>query len=128
MPVEVLLVESNRSDTLLIKNAAQEFSPDVRITVAKDVETAAVLLFDPGFKPQLVISHMDMPNRIGNELLKRAEAKGVPVVVFDAALNPGEVAEVLRLGVREYIPRPIAWEEFRDAVVGIFSRWTQRSS
>ena len=33
------------------------------------------LLFDPGFKPQLIITNMDMPNRIGNELLKRAEAK-----------------------------------------------------
>jgi PleD family two-component response regulator len=126
MPAEVLLIESKQSDALLIKNAAQEFSPDVRITVAKDGETAVALLFDPGFKPQLVITNMDMPNRIGNELLKRAEAKGVPVVVFGAALNPREVAEVLKLGVREYIPKPIAWGEFRDAVAGIFSKWTAR--
>ena len=124
MPVEVLLVESNQSDTLLIKKAAQEFSPEVITTVAKNAETAVALLFDPGFKPQLVIANTQMPNRIGNELLKRAEAKGVPVVIFGVALNPGEVAEVLKLGVREYIPKPIAWDAFRDAVVGIFSKWT----
>jgi DNA-binding NtrC family response regulator len=126
MPVEVLLIEDNRSDTLLVKNAAQEFSPDVRITVAKNAETAVALLFDPVFNPRLVITGTDMPNRVGDELLKRAEAKGVPVVVFGSALNPGEVADVLKAGVREYVPKPIGWEEFRDAVVGIFSKWTAR--
>jgi DNA-binding NarL/FixJ family response regulator len=124
MPVDGLLVDSNQSDTLLIKNAAQEYSSDVRITVAKDAATAIVLLFDPGFKPRLVIASMDVPNRVNNELLQRAEAKGVPVVVFSSALPPREVADLLKAGVRECVPKPMAWEEFQHAVVGIFSRWT----
>jgi PleD family two-component response regulator len=126
MPVEVLLVEDNHSDVLLIKNIVAEFSLDVRITVAKDTQTAVALLFDPGFSPRLVITDMHMPNGV-EELFKRSEVKGIPVVVFSSALSPSEVAEVLKLGAREYVAKPIAWEEFRDAVVGMFSRWVQRS-
>ena len=56
MPVEILVVEDNPSDAVLIKKALSEFSPGVRITVAKDADTAVALLFDPGFRPQLVIT------------------------------------------------------------------------
>jgi hypothetical protein len=53
MPVDdVLLVEDNHADVLLIKNIISEFSLDVRITVAKDIQIAVALLFDPGFKPR----------------------------------------------------------------------------
>jgi DNA-binding NarL/FixJ family response regulator len=125
MSVEVLLVEDNHGDAILIKNALSEFSPGVRITVAKDANTAVVLLFDPGFRPQLVITDVHMAMGGVEELLHRAEAKRVPMVVFSSALSPREVAEVLRLGAREYVPKPMDWDEFRDAVVGIVTKWTQ---
>jgi DNA-binding NtrC family response regulator len=128
MPVEVLLVEDNHSDVLLIKNIVAEFSLDVRITVAKDTQTAVALLFDPGFKPRLVITDMHMPRGVNVDLFKQAKAKGVPVVVFSSALAPTEIDEVMNLGAKECVVKPLAWDEFRDAVVGIFSRWVQRSS
>ena len=123
MPVEILVVEDIPSDAVLIKNALSEFLPGVRVTVAKDADTAVALLFDPGFRPQLVIADMHMPKGGIDELLRRAEAKHVPVVVFSSALSPGEVAEVLRLGAREYVPKPMAWDEFRDVVVEMCSKW-----
>jgi DNA-binding NtrC family response regulator len=124
MPVDVLLVGHNPSDMLLIKDAAREFSSDVRISVAKDAQTAAVLLFDPGFKPQLVITDMHTIPGVNAELFKRAKAKGAPVVVFCSVLNPIEIAETKKLGAAEYVQKPILWDEFRNAVVGIFSRWS----
>ena len=125
MPVEILVVEDNQSDAVLIKNALMEFLPGVRVTVAKDANIAVVLLFDSGFRPQLVITDMNMPTGGIEEVLHRAEAKRVPVVVFSSALSPCEVAEVLALGAREYIPKPKGWDDFRDAVVGIVTRWTR---
>lgn len=123
MPAQVLVVGNNPSDVLLIKNAALEFSSDIRITVAKDAQTAVVLLFDPGFRPQLVITDMHMTSGIDPELFQRAKVKALPVVVFSSVLSPGEVAEVLKLGAAEYIQKPITWDEFRDAVVAILSKW-----
>jgi CheY-like chemotaxis protein len=107
----------------LIKNALLEFSPGARITVAKDTATAVTLLFDPGFRPQLVIADMHMAIGGVEELLKRAETRLIPVVVFSTLLSPGEVAEVLALGAREYVRKPIVWDEIRDAVVGIVTKW-----
>src|ERR1700730_15987098 len=101
MPVQVLLVEDNRSDILLIKNIVAELSLDVSVTVAKDTQTAVALLFDPGFNPRLVITDMHMTTDVA-ELLNRAELRHVPVVVFSSALSPREVSEVLKLGAREY--------------------------
>ena len=122
MPVEILLVEDSQGDALLIKNALSEFSPGVRITVAKDAATALVLLFDPGFRPHLIITDMHMAMDGVEEILRFAEPKRIPVLVFSSALSPRDVAEVLRLGAREYVPKPMEWDEFRDAVVGIFTR------
>ena len=58
------------------------------------------------------------------ELLSRAEAKHVPVVVL-SVLCPREVAEVLRLGARDMCRNRWIWDEFRDDVVGIVTRWTR---
>src|SRR5215467_15058554 len=124
MPIEVLLVEDNYGDVVLIKTAMMEFSSNMRITVAKDTDTALALLFDPGFRPQLVITDIHLARGIRAELFKQSKAKGVPVVVFCSALTPKETAEVLKLGATECVIKPIGWDEFRDAVVGIFSRWT----
>jgi len=124
MPIEVLLVEDNYGDVVLIKTAMMEFSSNVRITVAKDTDTALALLFDPGFRPQLVITDIHFGGGIRVELFKQSRAKAVPVVVFCSALTPKETAEVLKLGATECVTKPIGWDEFRDAVVGIFSRWT----
>ena len=115
MPVEVLQVGHNPSDMLLIKDAAREFSSDAQ---------TAVLLFDPGFKPQLVITDMHTIPGVNTELFKRAKAKGAPVVVFCSVLNPKEIAETKKLGAAEYVQKPILWDEFRNAAVGIFSRWS----
>jgi AmiR/NasT family two-component response regulator len=123
MPVEVLLVGHNPSDVLLIKDAALEFSSDIRITVAKDAQTAAALLFDPGFNTRLVITNMHTIPGMNAELFKRAKAKGVPVVVFSSVLNPTDIDEIAKLGATAYVEKPIVWGEFRNAVVGILSKW-----
>ena len=125
MPVEILVIEDNQGDAVLIKNVMMEFLPGVRVTVAKDADTAVVLLFDSGFRPQLVIADMNMPKGGIEEVLRFAEAKHVPVVVFSSAPSPRQVAEVLALGAREYIPKPREWDDFRDAVVAIVTRWTR---
>lgn len=123
MPVQVLVVEHNSSDVVLIKDAALEFSSDVRVTIAKDAQTAAVLLFDPGFKPQLVLTDMHTIPGANAELFQRAKARGVPVVVFCSVLTPAEITELLKLGATEYIEKPITWDEFRGAVLAILSKW-----
>jgi CheY-like chemotaxis protein len=64
MPVEVLLAEDNEGDARLIKEIVSRCSVAVRITVAEDGEKALALLADPHFKPDLIITDMNMPKGI----------------------------------------------------------------
>ena len=125
MPVQVLLVDSSQSEAHLVKTTVQEHSPDVKITVAKDPQTAAILLFDPGFNPQLIIA--DFHKQIDNcdDLFRRSEIRGVPLIVFSTGLSPGDVAELLKLGAREYVPKPVRLSDFEEAVRGIISQWVR---
>jgi CheY-like chemotaxis protein len=78
MPVEVLLAEDNEGDARLIKEIVSRCSVAVRITVAEDGEKALALLADPQFKPDLIITDMNMPKVAGPELLKRTNAEWHP--------------------------------------------------
>ena len=123
MPVQVLLVGHSPSDVILIKEAALEFFSDVIITVAKDAQTALALLFDPGFRPQLVVTDGQHITADVEGLLHRSDARHVPVVVFSSTLSPEQVTKILGLGAREYVVKPVHSDEFRGAVMGILSKW-----
>jgi DNA-binding NtrC family response regulator len=82
-----------------------------------------LFLLDPGFTPSLVVTDLHMPKRGIDELLKCCEVKHVPVVVFSSALNPAELDQVMKLGAKEYVEKPVGWDDLRDAVAGISSKW-----
>jgi CheY-like chemotaxis protein len=126
MPVEVLLAEDNEGDARLIKEIVSRCSVAVRITVAEDGEKALALLADPQFKPDLIITDMNMPKVAGPELLKRSNANGIPVVVFSSSTNPTDKAEALKLGARECVEKPIDLDEYTEVLWKMIWKWTQR--
>ena len=127
MPVEVLLAEDNEGDARLIKEIVSRCSVAVRITVAEDGEKALALLADPHFKPDLIVTDMNMPKVAGTEILKRFSANGIPVVVFSSSTNPTDKAEALKLGARECVEKPIDLDEYTEALWKLIWKWTQRS-
>jgi CheY-like chemotaxis protein len=84
--------------------------------MAKDGEKALALLADPQFKPDLVITDMNMPKVAGPELLKQFNANGIPVVVFSSSTNPTDKEEVLKLGARECVEKPSDLDEYTEAL------------
>ena len=123
--VELLLVEDNDGDAQLIKEIVSHCSVAVRITVAEDGEKALALLADPQFKPDLIITDMNMPKVAGPELLERCNASGIPVVVFSSSRNPTDRAEALRLGAREYVEKPTDLDEYTNALWKTILKWIQ---
>ena len=128
VPVEVLLAEDNDGDARLIKEIVSHCSVAVRITVAEDGEKALALLADPQFKPDLIITDMNMPKVAGCELLKRSNANGIPVVVFSSSSNPTDKAKALELGARECVEKPIDLDEYTEALWKMIWKWTSPSS
>jgi CheY-like chemotaxis protein len=125
MPVEVLLVEDNNGDAQLIKEIVSRCSVAVRITVAEDGEKALALLADPQFKPDLIITDMNMPKVAGPELLKRSNANGIPVVVFSSSKNPTDITNALELGARECVEKPTDLDEYTNALWKMIWKWIQ---
>jgi chemotaxis family two-component system response regulator Rcp1 len=123
--VELLLVEDNAGDAQLIKEIISRCCVAVRITVAEDGEKALALLADPQFKPDLIITDMNMPKVAGPELLERCNANGIPVVVFSSSRNPTDRAEALRLGAREYVEKPTDLDEYTNALWKMIWKWIQ---
>jgi CheY-like chemotaxis protein len=126
MPVEVLLAEDNEGDARLIKEIVSRCSVAVRITVAEDGEKALALLADPHFKPDLIITDMNMPKVAGPELLKRSNANGIPVVVFSSSKNPADVTNALEFGAKEFVEKPLDIDEYTEALWKMIWKWTQR--
>ncbi len=125
IPIEVLLAEDNDGDARLIKEIVSHCSVAVRITVAEDGEKALALLADPQFKPDLIITDMNMPKVAGPELLKRSNANGIPVVVFSSSTNPTDKAKALELGARECVEKPTDLDEYTEALCKMIWKWTK---
>jgi CheY-like chemotaxis protein len=128
MPVEVLLAEDNDGDARLIKEIVSHCSVTVRITVAEDGEKALALLADPQFKPNLIITDMNMPKVATPELLKRSKADGIPVVVFSSSKNPADVTNALELGAKEFVEKPLDIDQYTEAVWKMIWKWIKPSA
>jgi CheY-like chemotaxis protein len=126
MPVELLLAEDNEGDARLITEIVSRCSVAVRITLAEDGEKALALLADPQFKPDLIITDMNMPKVAGHELLKRSNANGIPVVVFSSSTNPTDVTNALEFGAKEFVEKPLDIDEYAEALWKMIWKWTQR--
>jgi len=125
MPVEILLVEDNYPDVWLFKEIVSHSSVAVRITVAEDAEKALELLADPLFKPDLIITDVNLSKISGLELVRQFTGNGIPVVVFSSSNDPTNKAEALKLGAKEFVQKPADLDGYTEAVRKILLTWAQ---
>ena len=127
---QVLIVEDNPSDVLLIREAIRTSNIPVDVTIAYDGNTALRMLADAGPAPDLIILDLNLPRIGGLELLKRHPPNGepAPVVVFTSSDGPEERARAMALGARDYIVKPVTWDEYLDAIRGAVERWVPRAA
>ena len=120
MPVEVLLIEDNTGDAKLIEQITAQRSEAIRITTANDCSGALARL--SAIKPNLIIADMSALEFGGVELMKRCNPH-IPVVVFSGSVDPKARENMLRLGAKEFVPKPLTLDEYNDAVWRMISKW-----
>jgi CheY-like chemotaxis protein len=91
--------------------------------VAKDGEQALKMLCSPDFRPQLIILDLNMPRVDGQTVLQQFQQTKIPIVIFSSTQNKAEVQKALALGAREYVQKPIGFEPYADAILGMVRRW-----
>jgi DNA-binding response OmpR family regulator len=134
-PVEILLVEDQPSDAdlcLLVLTRKQIAS---RIVWVKDGAEALDFLFARGAyagrsvtdRPRLVLLDLKLPKADGFEVLRQIRADErlvtMPVMVFTSSAEERDIIESYHLGANSYIPKPVDFSSFRQAVEAIGTYW-----
>jgi DNA-binding response OmpR family regulator len=122
-PIEVMYVEDSLGDVFLTKQIFAEFLPSVKLSIARDGAEALAMLDNPEFKPVLIILDLNLPALSGYDVLQRFTRKNIPVVIFSASTNVSDVERTLLLGAREYIQKPMDFQSYRNAVLGMVRNW-----
>jgi len=129
----ILLVEDDTNDIEMTLAALDEHRLANEVIVARDGAEALDYLFHRGkFEgrangaPALVLLDIKMPRVDGLEVLRliRADEKlhRIPVVILTSSREERDLVESHSLGVNAYVVKPVAFNEFIEAVksLGVF--------
>lgn len=121
---QILLVEDNAGDVLLIKQVLSEMAWPMRLRVAMDGEQALQVLAEPQYQPDLIIMDLNIPKVSGLNVLEQRKPTA-SIVVFTSSSNPAERDRAKKLGVREFVQKPIDFGEFARVVMRMVSDWVR---
>lgn len=124
-PIEVLLVEDDRGDTLMIKEAFEDNKVRNRLTCVTDGVQALEFLHREGEhadapRPDLILLDLNLPRKDGREVL--AEIKGddelstIPVVILTTSQAEEDVLRSYKLHANAYVTKPVDFERFIEVV------------
>ena len=134
-PMEILLVEDNRSDAILTMRALEKSGVADRIHTVHDGEEALDFLFSRGpfsdRPPQSVLSlvllDLKLPKVDGLAVLREIKedmrTRSIPVVVLTTSTEERDLMRSYQLGVNSYIQKPVNFAEFQDIVRQLGTYW-----
>jgi len=131
----ILLVEDNPDDEALTLRALKQNKIQNEVVVARDGAEALDYLFARGayagrdlrVMPQLILLDLKLPKVDGLEVLQRLRADPrtahLPVVVLTSSREGRDVIESYRHGANSYIPKPVDFARFTEAVRQLGLYW-----
>jgi two-component system response regulator len=131
----ILVAEDNDDDFVMLRCAFESTGwPHRLIGVPNGVDAINYLYADEPFTnraaypfPDLVLLDLHMYLMDGIEVLgaikERVEFRQLPIVVLSSIEEPEIVDEVLKLGAKDYLIKPVTTEERIEMVRGLQSRW-----
>jgi chemotaxis family two-component system response regulator Rcp1 len=119
--VRILIVEDNRGDVLLVREALKESNLKFELTHIADGEQAFDYLQRRGVHrnadlPNLVLLDLNLPRRDGWEVLDEIrtmpDLRATPVVILSSSGNPEDRERAARTPNSLYIRKPSTLDEF----------------
>ena len=130
----ILLAEDSAQDVELTLSALEENHLANEVVVVRDGAQAWDFLRrqgkfegrEPG-SPAVVLLDLKMPKMDGLEVLRRMRAdaglRALPVVILTSSREERDIIESYQLGVNAYVVKPVAFQEFIDAVKNLGLFW-----
>jgi CheY-like chemotaxis protein len=132
---EILLVQDNPRDVDLTKQSFTQARITNPVRVVHDGAEALDFLFGTGAyatrrgdsNPQVVLLELNLPRVGGLEVLRRLKAdertRDIPVVVLTASTRDRDIGECRRLGVANYIVKPVGFHNFSQVTARLSLGW-----
>ena len=131
--VRILIVEDNRGDALLVREALRQSNLKFELIHILDGEKAFEFLQRRGEHsnarpPQLVLLDLNLPKRDGWEVLEEIrgapDLAATPVIILSSSGNPADRERASRTPNSMYIRKPSTLDEFMAVGKQIEIFWT----
>ena len=131
-PVEVLLVEDDRSDVDLTKEALDDANISIHLNVVEDGEKAMAYLrrenpYARAARPDLILLDLNLPKKDGREVLRDVKSdpdlKTIPVVILSTSDADNDVIMSYDLGANCFITKPFGFDQVSSVVKSIQNFW-----
>lgn len=124
----ILIVEDDEIDIMNIERSLMKIKTSMPFAVARDgIEALEILTSDKLVPPVLIILDINMPRMNGIEFLQQLRTlekwKITPVVVLTSSKDEKDRINSYNLNVAGYIVKPIAFDQFTEAISLIESYW-----
>ena len=130
---EILLVQDNPRDVDLTIRAFKKANMTNPLNVARDGEEALDLVFADANRGSLrrtllILLDLNLPKISGLEFLRRIQAaeqtQDIPVIVLTLSIRDRDIVECRKLGVENYIVKPVDFQSFSEVTARFGLAWT----
>ena len=130
--VEILLVEDNPVDVLVTKEAIQNDSDRIRLTVLDDGKEALDYLYKRGnyeeaARPHLILLDLNVPKKDGKEILEEIKQDtlllDIPVIILTTSESDTDVAMTYALHANCFVSKPAHFDEYLKVLRSIVDFW-----
>jgi two-component system, LytTR family, response regulator len=123
MNLKALIVDDEENARTLLKQRLQKYHPEIEI---KDLceNAKEALLSVIKFKPDVIFLDIQMPDMTGLEFFENLSKINLPVqaIITTAYSEPEFYKKAIRLGLADYLLKPIIQEELADALENVKAR------
>lgn len=131
-PLEILLIEDNRSDAELVLEGLAGWKSATRLTVIEDGEQAVRYLlrhapFESAPVPDLVLLDLNLPRKDGTQVLAELRENQatamLPVIVLTTSDREQDVRKAYSLHANCYLTKPLEIDAFMQKMHAIETFW-----
>jgi two-component system, chemotaxis family, response regulator Rcp1 len=128
-PLDVLLVEDNRTDAELVREALTSWERPPHLVVFEDGEQAVAYLgSQPASNlPDLIFLDLNLPKKDGLEVLRELRADerlaSIPVIVLTTSDREQDVIKAYGAHANCYLTKPLEFEAFIEKIKAIEHFW-----
>jgi len=117
----ILLVEDDSVDAMTVKRALKDLNiTNQLIRTTNGEEALDYLNTESNGSPCVILLDLNMPKMNGIEFLKIIKVdevlKEIPIVALTTSKEEGDVKETFKLGVADYIVKPVDYKKFVEAL------------